>query len=486
MRILLIQPDCQTSRIGFRFVAMPEPLALEMVAAAVPDHDVRILDMRIDSDLSAQLEAFSPDVVGVTALTTEVYAAQDLLRAVKAFSPQIFTVVGGHHATLLHQDFAIPQVDAIALGEGEVVFPGLVEALAAGSDRRKLQDVPNLIWQDDDGRFNRNALSPATLSMDVLPLPRRDLTERYRDQYYFLFDRPDAALATSRGCPFRCNFCSVWVFSKGKTRQMSARRVVEEIASVDTDHITFVDDNFLMNQKREHAIADLIRASGLRKRYSMECRTDSIVRHPELVAKWADIGLYAVLLGLEGASDNILKTVNKRNTAKTNDEAIRILQDHGIIIWGAFMADPDWDEDAFIELRDYVSARQITHTQFTVLTPLPGTELYRERRDELLTDDYTCYDTLHAVLPTRLPREDFYKRFANLYRQRDLSPYYDLVREGKLTIDDCRRGKQMLDALSQWELYLENDPVLGKNGGPREPTAQAEPPKRGGFPMVDA
>jgi radical SAM superfamily enzyme YgiQ (UPF0313 family) len=471
MRILLVQPDCQTSNFGFRFVAMPEPLALEMLAATVPDHETRILDMRIEANLQAELEDFAPDLVAVTALTTEVYAAQDLLRAVKAFSPEIFTVVGGHHATLLPGDFCIQQVDAIALGDGEAVFPGLVDAVSKGSARRGLRDVPNLVWQDREGNFVRNAALPTTVSMNELPLPRRDLTDRYRQEYYFLFDRPDTSVATGRGCPYRCNFCSVWVFSGGRTQQMSPQRVVREIAAADTDHITFVDDNFLMNQKREHAIADLIRSSGLRKRYSMECRTDSIVRQPELVSKWVEIGLYAVLLGLEGASDEILRSVNKRNTSSTNDEAIRILQDHGVIIWGAFIADPDWEAGDFTQLREYVSRKQITHTQFTVLTPLPGTELHRQKSDELLTDDYTCYDTLHAVTPTRLPRDEFYRRFANLYHQRDLSPYYDLVREGKLSIDDCKRGKQMLDAMSRWESYIENDPVLG-NRRSRQPGTQ--------------
>jgi radical SAM superfamily enzyme YgiQ (UPF0313 family) len=442
-------------------VAMPEPLALEMVAATVPDHDVRVFDMRIDADLRSEFETFLPDIVGVTALTTEVYAARDVARSAKAFSPEIFTVVGGHHATLLPKDFYIPEVDAIALGEAEMVFPRLIDAVSNERGHLGLRDVPNLVWQDRDGRMTRNAALPATFGMDELRQPRRDLTQRYRQDYYFLFDRPDTSVATSRGCPYRCNFCSVWVFSDGRTRQMSAQRVVDEIASVDTDHITFVDDNFLMNQKREHEMADLIKASGIRKRYSMECRTDSIVRHPELVAKWVDIGLYAVLLGLEGASDSMLQSINKKNTSSTNDEAIRILQDQGVIIWGAFIADPNWEEDDFVQLRDYVTAKKITHTQFTVLTPLPGTVLFQDRHDELLTDDYTCYDTLHAVTRTRLAREIFYQRFAGLYRQRDLTPYYDLVREGKLTIDDCRRGKKMLDALSDWESYVQNDPVLG-------------------------
>jgi radical SAM superfamily enzyme YgiQ (UPF0313 family) len=243
---------------------------------------------------------------------------------------------------------------------------------------------------------------------------------------------------------------------------MPPERVLAELAGISTDHITFVDDNFLMNHARETAIADRIQSEGIRKRYSMECRTDSIVRHPELLAKWVSIGLYAVLLGLEGGSEEMLQGVKKSCTLDTNNRAIRILQDQGVIIWGAFIVDPDWTADDFMRLHDYVQQKQITHTQFTILTPLPGTELYRERYHELLTHDYSCFDTLHAVVPTRLPREEFYQRFADLYRQTDIGPYYNLVQSGKMTIDDCRRGKRMLDALGDWERYIENDPVLGR------------------------
>ncbi len=458
MRILLVQPECQSSDIGFRLAAMPEPLALEMLAASVPDHETRIFDMRLDGNLLGCLEEYRPDLVAVTALTAEVYVAQDVLRSVKEFASEIFTLAGGHHATLMPEDFYIPQVDAVALGECELVFPRLIEVLSKGA---KLADVPNLIWRNRDGRFVRNSLGATDLDMDSLALPRRDLVRRYRDEYFFLFDKPDSSVATGRGCPYRCNFCSVHEFYGGRTRQMSAKRVIDEIKAVDTDHITFVDDNFLMNYRRENTIADLIEAEGIEMRYSMECRTDSIARHPELVAKWVDIGLYAVLLGLEGATDKTLKKVNKSNTTAINDEAVRILHDNGVIIWGAFIADPDWLADDFKQLRDYVNEKEITHTQFTVLTPLPGTELYRQMFNDLLTYDYTCYDALHAVIPTRMPRVEFYKHFAELYRQNDLGPYYDLVREGKLSIEDCRRGKRMLDAMTHWEFYLEKDPVLG-------------------------
>ncbi|RPI64168.1 MAG: radical SAM protein, partial [Planctomycetaceae bacterium] len=348
MRILLIQPEWQAKGVGFRLAAMPEPLALELLAASVSQHDLRILDMRIDDNLQAALSSFQPDIVALTALTTEVYAAQDVLADVKKFSPEIFTVVGGHHVSLIPDDFFLPQVDAIILGEGELSFPQLVNAV---SKHAPLANLPNLIWKDGDGNFIHNPLVSDDLAMDRLPIPRRDLTREYRPEYFFLFDKPDTSVATGRGCPYRCNFCSVWTFYKGKTRQMTPERVIQEINAVETDHITFVDDNFLMNNKRENAIADMIKAGGIKKRFSMECRTDSIVRHPELVKKWVDVGLYAVLLGLEGASDKALKHVNKNNTSSNNDEAIRILKDNGVIIWGAFLVDPQWEEADFIQLR---------------------------------------------------------------------------------------------------------------------------------------
>jgi hypothetical protein len=200
VRILLVQPEVPAG-VGLRTVALPEPLHLEMAAALVPDHDVQILDLRVDNSLNAALRRFWPEMVAVTALTPEVYAAQHVLAQVKSFSAEIFAVVGGHHATLVPRDFFLPQVDAVAVGEAELMFRELVEAVA---DRRGLQDVPNIFWRQRDGTFLRNARSESRVNLGDLPLPRRDLTEPYRNEFFFLFDKSDTSIATSRGCPFRC------------------------------------------------------------------------------------------------------------------------------------------------------------------------------------------------------------------------------------------------------------------------------------------
>jgi radical SAM superfamily enzyme YgiQ (UPF0313 family) len=459
LRILLVQPENCRTPMGFRLAAMPEPLALEILAATVPGHDVRILDQRVDFNLAGMLEEFAPQVVAVTALTTEVYAAREVLEVAKAHSPEIFTAVGGHHATLLPEDFCLPYVDAVCLGEGELVFPQLIEALVAG---RGLGDVPNVVWNDGEGRFTNNGRSIPPWEIDTMPLPRRDLVESYRSEYFFLFNKPDSSVATGRGCPFRCNFCSVWQFYDGRTRQMSPDRVLQEVRHVGTDHLTFVDDNFIFNARREAEIARRIKSEGIRRSYSMECRVDSIVRHPELIEQWREIGLYGVLLGLEGADDRVLKNVNKKTTSAANDEAVRILHANGVVIWGAFIVDPDWTADDFKALRDYTQRMQIGVGQFTVLTPLPGTQLYRDQYARLLTHDYTCFDAVHAVVPTRLPREEFYRHFAELYQMRDAAYYYDMVRQGAMSPQDIKRGYKMLKEMSRWEWYAETDPVLGR------------------------
>ena len=119
-------------------------------------------------NLHPPVRAFVPDMVGVTALTPEVYAAMDVLRDVKAICPDVFTVAGGHHASLMPPDFQHPDVDAIVIGEGETVLALLVAALANGpAGQRDLSSVPNLIWRQPDGSFRRNPQQ----AIPIIPRP---------------------------------------------------------------------------------------------------------------------------------------------------------------------------------------------------------------------------------------------------------------------------------------------------------------------------
>src|SRR4030042_5458715 len=146
MKILLIQPDTSQKLVGFTSMVRPEPLALEIIAASVPEHEVKILDLRIDPTLDSTLASFKPDLVGVTGYTIHVPRMKEICHRVKEFDQRITTVLGGYHASLCPHDFDHDFIDVIAVGEGEITFRELVAALEG---QRGLAAVDGLIYRQE-------------------------------------------------------------------------------------------------------------------------------------------------------------------------------------------------------------------------------------------------------------------------------------------------------------------------------------------------
>ena len=451
MRVLLVQPEDPPSLVGFTRLARAEPLALEILAATIPDHEVKILDLRVDPRLRETLDSFAPNLVGVTGYTTNVPRMLSICREVKGLDPTICTVVGGHHASHCPEDFDGEDVDVIVVGEGEATFPELIEAVAEGSD---YQQVAGIIYRRDGVQVRTAPRPPIVL--DDAPLPARHLVDHYRDEYHFQFWASPYPVETARGCPYRCKFCSVWAFHRGKCRVKSPERVLEELEGRLGDVVAFVDDNFLQSLPRAERIYELIKATGIRTRFWMQARSDSIARRPDLIEKWARIGLSTVLVGFEKFREEELTDLNKRNTVCANEEAARIMHANGVDIWGAFIVDPRWTKPDFDALIDYVRRLKISFPQFTVLTPLPGTEFFREKINELTTRNYELFDFLHSVLPTRLPTREFYENMARLYANTamSLSELKERVRVGRIQVPALKRVKNLLVDLTNPQAYL--------------------------------
>jgi len=253
------------------------------------------------------------------------------------------------------------------------------------------------------------------IDIDTMPVAHRALTERYRKKYFRGTWRPTASIIFSRGCPFRCEFCAEWKINNGMYRVRDPRAVVNEIAGMKEHYIHFIDDNTLENYQCARRLADCIKAEGIKKTYEVYGRADTIVKHPDLIERWREIGLKLVLIGFESISEEKLRQWNKRISLKTNDEAIDILHSNGIEIAAYFIVDPDFSREDFEALSSYVESKKLTHPIFTVLSPFPGTELRDKRRKELITSSYQILDFFHTVLPTRLPLKEFYEHFSGLY-----------------------------------------------------------------------
>jgi radical SAM superfamily enzyme YgiQ (UPF0313 family) len=414
MRALLTQPD-QNRTMGLQQLARVEPLGLEMIAGALwSRHEVALLDLRLEPDgLADTLAAFQPHLVGISVtLTIDVYRALDIAREAKAANPRTFVFVGGHHPSLRPEDFHHPAVDAIVVGEGELTASELVDTLAAEGD---LERVPGLVLNQSQGqRFTGHR--PLLKDLDALPYPARVLNPTCRQEYYAIVIRPIALVETTRGCPHRCRFCSVWPFHRGMVRYKSPQRVVREVEALEQPHVLFTDDNFLTDGKRAGEIARLIRERGIEKRYSLEARSDDIVRNPEVIGQWREVGLDHVFIGFEKPNQNGLEAVNKHNTVRNNEEALAILRSSGIEPNPSFIADPSDGHEDFEALSAYVRRLGLKFPFFSVLTPLPGSPLFAEMEDCLTTANYEFFDLAHAVTPTRLPPAEFYQEFARLWK----------------------------------------------------------------------
>jgi radical SAM superfamily enzyme YgiQ (UPF0313 family) len=410
MKILLVKPPLNRNIIA---PSGGEPLELEYLAAAVKEHDVDILDMRVDRRLDKKLEALKPRVVGVTAYTCDANAAKAVMKEAKKFDPGIVTTVGGHHATFLPSDFNLPFVDFVFLGMGDLTFKEFIRTLEAGEDPRS---VGNIAFRTDNGlTFSQSG--PIDLDLDTLPFPARQMTRHYRKKYRDQWRNRISMVLTSRGCPFRCNFCACWKLLNGRYFVRSPESVVEELMVLpeDTDLVYFADDNTLHNVKKSWQLCRLIQSKRLKFKYSMFARADTIVRHPDLIECLRNIGLSYLTVGIESIRDEGLVGMKKKTTVAMNNEAIRILQKLGIANAAHFIIDPGFRRDDFEALFHYVKEADLFQPVFTVLTPYPGTDLYTEKMDEIVIRDFDFYDVVHSVFPTRLDRKEFYREIEHLY-----------------------------------------------------------------------
>ena len=453
--------------LGLEMLTFVEPLGMICVAAQLEEagHRCAVLDLRIDGEEKglARCREFTPQVVGLQCnFTTERRRTLRLVRQVKRELPEAFIVIGGHDASREPEWFIGEGVDAVAIGDGEEVMPPLVEALERGGD---LRQAPGLLL-NVDGRPVATGCAPMRADLDSYALPARHLIAEYAPHYYINFRKPLALIEMARGCPFKCNFCSVWKFHESTFREKSAERVVAELQAIEAENIFVIDDIFWMDVRRSEQIARAIQAAGIRKYFTVQTRTDIICKFPHLIELWKGCGSLAIFLGLESITDEGLASVNKHNTAANNRRAIEILQEMGVGFTPNFIVDPAWDHEDFARLREWIATTGAYNSGFSILTPLPGTDLWETAKQNVTTHDWEMYDIVHTVLPTKLPLEEFYAEYSRLwrhalevrYRHRGKArTYFQLgaaLATGKVSLGAVRKGMNLAKVFSRPETFL--------------------------------
>jgi radical SAM superfamily enzyme YgiQ (UPF0313 family) len=412
MKILLVQPS-QERGLGFRSLAVVEPLGLESIAGNIPEHTAKILDLRIENHLPQALQEFQPDLCGINcSFTIDVYQTWEIAAQIKKWNSQVPVYVGGHHASLAPEDFYCSNIDGVVVGEGEKALRELVQA---HQTRGEVKVIAGLVVNEPSGPFY-TPKRPMVENLDQLPIPARHLTRHYRHHYYLGFQKPFCIMETARGCAYRCDFCSVWKFFNGKCRMKSPERVLQEVKTIPEKYIFLADDNFLQSVPRAERIARLIMENRIKKRFTFQARSDAIVQHPGIVPLLRRAGFWKVFIGFEKIDEESMKQLNKHNSVQNNEEALKILRAHGMEVIAAFIIDPSFQKQDFQRLRQYILDRKLYSPSLTILTPLPGTDLFARVKEKLVTTNYELFDYVHAVLPTRLKLPDFYQEFTELYK----------------------------------------------------------------------
>ena len=349
-------------------------------------YDVRVYIEDIEApDMN---EVMSADLVGISAITSTAPQSYRLADKVRAGGGIV--VLGGTHTSFLPEE-GLEHADFVIRGEGEFAFQELVDAIQRGVGFEK---ILNLSYRQD-GRVVSNPERPKIPNLDVNPIPDYTLISGWKPGGVI-------SVATSRGCPFSCTFCSVPGMYGHAFRTHSIDRVLQELTLHKGNLYTFfADDIFTANKKR---VKELLRGMidrDLTPEWGAQVRTET-VDDPELLQMMRDANCFNVYVGFESINPRTLKLFQKKQDLAKIERAIERFHAHKIRIHGMFVVGSDEDDVETIDATaDFALKHDIDSIQFMILTPIPGSpdwdHLYNRGEKYVISRNWSFYDGHHAV-----------------------------------------------------------------------------------------
>jgi len=340
-----------------------QPLfAAALAAHTPPDIELKLYDERIE-------EIPYDESTDLVALTIETFCAKQAYRIATEYRKRgIRVVAGGYHATLCPEE-CLNHVDAILCGDAEELWPVVLADFQKGQLKK---------------RYVQNGMvDPSRINF------RKDI---FKGKPY----GPIELVQFGRGCPYDCDFCSIKSFYGSGQICRPIETLIEELETLDSKTVFFIDDNLLHNRK---AFKEFLRKiTPLKLKWVCQISI-TVARDDELLRLMADSGCFVVLIGFESFSEANLKLMNKQwNTASLSyDEAVRKIMSHGIFIYGTFIFGYDHDTpDAFRMAIDFAMKHRFFIANFNPLYPMPGSGLYeRLKKESRLIENWWIEDRFY-------------------------------------------------------------------------------------------
>ena len=390
-----------------------KPLWAQTLAAHTPDDvELTFRDDGIDPiDLIKESDA--PDLVGISVNSKTACRAYAIADAYRKRGSKV--VLGGIHVTALPEE-GLEHADAVLSGEAEFLWQKVIE----DSRKGKLGASTSLM--------HRNVYKHKEWpELENLPLPRRDILRETLK--YVPFD----VVQTTRGCPFPCEFCSVSTYNGTTFRFRPVKEVIAELETVGP-RVLFGDDNVMIHTKYSH---ELFEAMVPMNKHWVAQASLAALHKVENVDVMARAGCKALFIGFESVDDGAVRGAGKKqNKPRRYQDVVRMLADHGIAVWGSFVFGLDDDGgDSFMRTVDFCVESKMTMALFALLTPYPGTRLYKRLKEEnRLTKDRWWLSQDHDTgapffVPKQMSRDElrsgWVRAWREMYSMRSIRKRYD-------------------------------------------------------------
>jgi len=391
--------------------------------------DVEVLDCRAlglnDDQMVEEVRRRGSDVVFFGSINASGGGAatlnrfHDAMRLIKESVPQTITVAGGLMYTAIPQQIlqANPQLDFVTMGVfGDNEYPlwELVEELK--TPKPNFSGIKGLAYRDN-GQVVLTPKRPLNTNLDELPMPAYDLFPMDRYCGYSVIPNYNEAL-TSRGCEGACHFCYEWWlvdqrhprdFTSHRTR--SGKKVAEEMELLSKQYgvklVTFVDDDFNSDRQKMADLVEELEKRKLDMSWFFLGRAQSLIRDADLIPRLRKVGLYQVLIGIDGGTDEEIAEARKgpmKVGVKELKDLVRYLRQNDISTVATYLNGFWEDDEAKIRQR----ARAVDEidpdiVMIQVLAPIPGSPIYKQAVKENIIEvnDLSLYDLEHCVMPTK-------------------------------------------------------------------------------------
>jgi len=370
----------------------------------------------------------SPQWVGISATTPQINEAFITAKIVKEVNPEIKVVIGGIHASALPgPTISNKDIDILVYGEGELTMLELVQ----GKEIDKIKGI----FYKKDGKIIRNPPRDLVENIDIFPYPLyEDLPiAKYGTEHF----GANLGIISSRGCPYQCTYCAANTIHKRIYRKRSIENVIGEIEKLKHDFkltsFSFYDDTFTLDNKRTMDICEALIRKDLKLKWNCLTRADSLTK--PLLEVMKKSGCTAIQIGIESGDNEILRLAKRRETLEEIARSVTWAKEVGIEVIGLFIIGLPYETRETIRKTIDISKRlKIDYAQFSILVPLPGSEVWdMAQKKELLEiispgwENFGRYGEPIIKLKD-VSKEELSKYFASAYREFYLRPRYIMSR----------------------------------------------------------